>query len=75
VQVPDLKYGEELCAWIKLKPGSTAAPAKIQDLCKDQIAHDKIPPDQIEPIARRFSEIFGQLWSHSTRAAPGVAGS
>jgi hypothetical protein len=34
-----------------------------------------IPPDKIEPIARKFSETFRQLWSHSTRAAPGVAGS
>jgi len=41
--VPDLKYGEELCAWIKLKPGATAAPAEIQDFCKGQIAHYKIP--------------------------------
>jgi acyl-CoA synthetase (AMP-forming)/AMP-acid ligase II len=72
VQVPELKYGEELCAWIKLKP---AAPAEIQDLCKGQIAQHKIPPDKIEPIARKFSETFRQLWSHSTRAAPGVAGS
>jgi hypothetical protein len=72
VQVPELKYGEELCAWIKLKP---AAPAEIEDLCRGQIAHDKIPPDKIEPIAGKFSETFRQLWSHSTRAAPGVAGS
>jgi fatty-acyl-CoA synthase len=43
IGLPDLKYGEELCAWIKLKPGETAAPEDIQAFCKTQIAHYKIP--------------------------------
>ncbi|HXP32003.1 MAG TPA: AMP-binding protein [Stellaceae bacterium] len=41
--VPDEKYGEELCAWIKLKPGERAALEEIQGFCRDQIAHYKIP--------------------------------
>ncbi|MDE2285816.1 MAG: AMP-binding protein [Hyphomicrobiales bacterium] len=43
VGLPDLKYGEELCAWIKLKPGATATAEDIQGFCKGQIAHYKIP--------------------------------
>jgi fatty-acyl-CoA synthase len=43
VGVPDLKYGEELCAWVKLKPGASAAAEEIQTFCKGQIAHYKIP--------------------------------
>ena len=43
VGVPDQKYGEELCAWVKLKPGAAATAADIQDFCKGQIAHYKIP--------------------------------
>ncbi len=43
IGVPDTKYGEELCAWVKLKPGMTATPAEIQDFCKGQIAHYKVP--------------------------------
>ena len=43
IGVPDIKYGEELCAWVKLKGGMTATPAEIQDFCKGQIAHYKIP--------------------------------
>jgi len=43
IGVPDIKYGEELCAWIKLKGGMTATPAEIQEFCKGQIAHYKIP--------------------------------
>jgi fatty-acyl-CoA synthase len=43
IGVPDVKYGEELCAWVKLKVGMTATPAEIQEFCKGQIAHYKIP--------------------------------
>jgi fatty-acyl-CoA synthase len=43
VGVPDPKYGEELCAWIKLKSGVAATPAEVQEFCKEQIAHYKIP--------------------------------
>ena len=43
VGVPDEKYGEELCAWIKLAEGETATDDEIRDFCKGQIAHHKIP--------------------------------
>jgi fatty-acyl-CoA synthase len=43
VGLPDLKYGEELCAWVKLKPDTTATAEDIQSFCKGQIAHYKIP--------------------------------
>jgi fatty-acyl-CoA synthase len=43
VGVPDAKYGEELCAWVKLKPGASATAEEIQAFCKGQIAHYKIP--------------------------------
>ncbi|QQX84191.1 AMP-binding protein [Cupriavidus necator] len=41
--VPDQKYGEEVCAWIVLKPGQTATEDEIRTFCRDQIAHYKIP--------------------------------
>jgi fatty-acyl-CoA synthase len=43
VGIPDPVYGEELCAWIKLKPGAAADAAEIVAFCKGQIAHFKIP--------------------------------
>ncbi|MDQ7781385.1 MAG: AMP-binding protein [Desulfomonilaceae bacterium] len=43
VGVPDAKYGEELCAWIRLKDGVTADPQEIKEFCKGQISHYKIP--------------------------------
>ena len=41
--VPDAKYGEEVCAWIFLKPGQSASAEEIQTHCQGQIAHYKIP--------------------------------
>jgi len=43
IGVPDPRYGEEICAWIKLKAGQTATPEEIREFCKGQIAHYKIP--------------------------------
>ncbi len=43
VGVPDLKYGEELCAWVQVKPGMIANAEEVQSFCKGQIAHYKIP--------------------------------
>jgi len=43
VGVPDAKYGEELCAWIKLRTGESATPEEIIGFCRGQIAHYKAP--------------------------------
>jgi len=43
VGLPDKRYGEELCAWIRLVPGATADEAEIRAFCTGQIAHQKIP--------------------------------
>jgi fatty-acyl-CoA synthase len=41
--VPDARYGEELCAWIRLREGITATPDELKEFCRGQIAHYKIP--------------------------------
>jgi fatty-acyl-CoA synthase len=43
VGVPDEKYGEELCACIKLKMGQQLSEGELRLFCRDQIAHFKIP--------------------------------
>ena len=43
VGLPDPKYGEELCAWIKLKAGATATEDQIRDFCRARLAHYKVP--------------------------------
>jgi fatty-acyl-CoA synthase len=41
--VPDQRYGEEVAAWIVLKPGESATEDEIRAYCRDQIAHYKVP--------------------------------
>ncbi|WP_372786759.1 AMP-binding protein [Phenylobacterium sp.] len=43
VGVPDAKYGEEVGAFVILRPGETAEAEEIRDFCRGQIAHFKIP--------------------------------
>ena len=41
--MPDERYGEEICAWVKLRPGVSANEDEIKAFCRDQIAHYKVP--------------------------------
>ena len=43
IGVPDPKYGEEIMAWVKLKPGEQVTEEEIIAYCKGKIAHYKIP--------------------------------
>lgn len=41
--VPDEKYGEEVCAWIVVRPGETLTEEEVRAYCQGQIAHYKVP--------------------------------
>ena len=43
IGVPDAKFGEELCAWVKLRPGQTLTLEELREFCTGKIAHYKIP--------------------------------
>jgi fatty-acyl-CoA synthase len=43
IGVPDQRYGEELCAWIRLHNGESATAEEIRAFCQGQIAHYKVP--------------------------------
>jgi fatty-acyl-CoA synthase len=43
VGVPDPKYVEELCAWIKLKAGCELTSEEIRNYCRARLAHYKVP--------------------------------
>jgi fatty-acyl-CoA synthase len=43
IGVPDEKYGEELCAWVKLRPGSELTGDEVRAYCTGKIAHYKVP--------------------------------
>jgi len=43
IGVPDAKFGEELCAWVKLRPGQALTLEELREFCTGRIAHYKIP--------------------------------
>jgi fatty-acyl-CoA synthase len=43
IGVPDPRYGEELCAWVRLRDGESATVEEIRGFCQGQIAHYKVP--------------------------------
>jgi fatty-acyl-CoA synthase len=44
IGVPDDRYGEELCAWIKLREGAEPLDAdRVREFCSGRLAHYKIP--------------------------------
>jgi fatty-acyl-CoA synthase len=43
IGVPDAKYGEELCAWVKLRTGESLTVEELREFCTGRIAHYKIP--------------------------------
>jgi fatty-acyl-CoA synthase len=43
IGVPDQKYGEEICAWVKLREGDEASQEEIREYCRGRIATFKVP--------------------------------
>ncbi|MDQ2812782.1 MAG: AMP-binding protein [Actinomycetota bacterium] len=44
IGVPDAKYGEELMAWVRLRPGvATVTAESLREFCRGKLAHYKIP--------------------------------
>jgi fatty-acyl-CoA synthase len=43
IGVPDQKYGEELMAWVRLKPGASLTIEQLRHFCQGKLAHYKIP--------------------------------
>ena len=43
IGVPDVKYGEEIMAWVQLAPGHELTEDELKEFCRGKIAHFKIP--------------------------------
>jgi len=41
--VPDHRYDEEVCAWIRLRAGKGETEEHIREFCRGQIAHQEVP--------------------------------
>jgi fatty-acyl-CoA synthase len=43
IGVPDVKYGEELCAWVKVRGDAELTAEQVREFCVGKIAHYKVP--------------------------------
>jgi fatty-acyl-CoA synthase len=66
VGVPDLRYGEEVCACIRLREGAVAEPDEIREFCRDQIAHYKIPR-YVRFVTEFPTTVTGKVQKHIVR--------
>ena len=66
--VPDPRYGEEVCAWIRLKPGHSATPESVREWCRGRISHYKVPR-YIEFVETFPMTITGKVQKHLMREA------
>ncbi|MEO8778386.1 MAG: AMP-binding protein [Rhodanobacter sp.] len=41
--VPDARFGEQVCAWIRLRDGAQASEGEMQDYCRHHLAYYKVP--------------------------------
>ncbi len=43
VGLPDERFGEEVCAWVRLRPGMALTEEELRAYCRGRIAHFKVP--------------------------------
>lgn len=66
IGVPDEKYGEELCAWVRVHAGHDLTPDEVRAFCHGQIAHFKIPR-HVEFVAEFPVTITGKVQKYVMR--------
>ncbi|GAB2177450.1 AMP-binding protein [Dongia sp. agr-C8] len=66
--VADAKYGEELCAWVRLRAGETLTETEVQEFCRGQIAHQKIPR-YVRFVDAFPTTVTGKVQKYRMRAA------
>ena len=66
--VPDAKYGEELCAWVRLREGEELSADALRAFCQGQIAHYKIPR-HVRFVDEFPMTVTGKMQKYLMRAA------
>jgi hypothetical protein len=72
IGVPDEKYGEELCALVRLRPNTTMPGDEVRAFCEGQIAHYRIP--RYVKFVEGFPPRAGHEAIRCPLSAPGEAG-
>ena len=68
VGVPDRQFGEQLCAWVVVKPGQDLTEDELRAFCKGQIAHYKVP-HYIRFVREFPMTVTGKIQKFKIRAA------
>ncbi|HMC90754.1 MAG TPA: AMP-binding protein, partial [Gemmataceae bacterium] len=66
VGLPDAKYGEEVSAWIRLKPGAQLAAEDVRQFCRERIAHFKVPR-YVEFVSEYPTTVTGKIQKYRLR--------
>lgn len=64
--IPDNRYGEQVCLWLKLKDGATINEANIRDYLKEHLAYFKIPK-HISVVTEYPMTVTGKLQKFKMR--------
>ena len=64
--IPDNRYGEQVCLWLKLKDGANINEANIRDYLKDHLAYFKIPK-HISVVTEYPMTVTGKLQKFKMR--------
>ena len=66
--VPDARWGEEVCAWVRLKPGHVLDAESLRQWCRERIAHYKVPR-HVEFVEGFPMTVTGKVQKHLMREA------
>ncbi len=66
--VADARYGEELCAWVKLRPGAALSEGELRAYCQGRIAHQKVPR-HVRFVEEFPMTVTGKMQKYLMRAA------
>jgi fatty-acyl-CoA synthase len=64
--VPDVKYGEELCAWVQLHHGKCLTAEEVRAHCEAKLAHYKVPR-YIEFVSEFPTTVSGKIQKYKMR--------
>jgi fatty-acyl-CoA synthase len=66
--VPDEKYGEQVAAAVKLKPGASLTTEEVQEFCRENIAYYKVP-EYVDFVEEYPMTASGKIQKYKLREA------